>query len=762
MITQAFVDGIRALNTQYLSADLLVAGGGMSGVCAAITAARAGKSVVLVQDRPVLGGNASSEVRLWILGATSHMGNNNRYAREGGIIDEILLENLYRNKEGNTLLFDTILLEKVRREPGITLLLNTSVYEVRKSSSRTIQAVKAFCSQNSTLYTIHSKYYTDATGDGIVSFLAGAAFRMGAESPEEFGEKLAPDESYGELLGHSLYFYSKRAPAPVSYVAPDFALKDISSIPRYKVIDPRDHGCRLWWIEYGGRRDTVHDTEAIKWELWKVVYGVWDYIKNSGEFEDTENLTLEWVGTIPGKRESRRFEGLYMLRQQDIVEQRSFYDSVAFGGWSLDMHPADGVYSEKPGCNQWHSKGIYEIPLRCYISKDIDNLFFAGRIISVSHVAFSSARVMGTGAHGAQAVGESVALCLDKGIRPKELISTAALEELRDRLNYNGQSIPGIPISPAGNLAQEASIRASSTLRLAQIPFDGIWKKLSYAAAQLLPLSKGTCYRFDVSLKASEETTLVCELQVSSKVHNYTPDRLLQKITLNLQPGEQQVHIEFDTPVPEEQYGMLIFRANEKVQIRCSELRLTGIVSVFQKTNKAVSNFGEQVPDGDIGVEGFELWIPERRPEGWNIAMNIYPALECFGPDRLLNGFTRPWLSSNAWISATDDPEPALYFTWKKDVRIKNIRLFLDTDFDHPLESALLGHPERITPFVVQEITAETPDGKLLGSIKNNYLSVRDIPLREAIETRGLVLRFRTPGREGALSLFHLVIKGEV
>ena len=142
----------RALKTECFKVDLVVVGGGLAGVCCAITAAREGIKVVLIQDRPVLGGNASSEVRLWVLGATSHMGNNNRWAREGGVIDEILVENLYRNPEGNPLIFDTVLLEKVLCEPNITLLLNTAVFEVSKRGRDAVRSVRAFCSQNSTLY----------------------------------------------------------------------------------------------------------------------------------------------------------------------------------------------------------------------------------------------------------------------------------------------------------------------------------------------------------------------------------------------------------------------------------------------------------------------------------------------------------------------------------------------------------------------------------------------------------------------------------
>ncbi len=368
----------RPLKAEQIESDLVVVGGGIAGTCCAVTAARLGMRVTLVQDRPVLGGNASSEVRLWILGATAHMGNNNRWAREGGVIDELLVENTYRNPEGNPLIFDTILLEKVVEEPNIRLLLNTAVYEVTKQDAETIEAAIAFCSQNSTRYHLQAPLFVDASGDGIVGFMAGAAFRMGAEQESEFGEKLAPSQEYGELLGHSLYFYSKDVGQPVKFTPPSFALQDITSIPRFRSFNAQEHGCKLWWIEYGGRLDTVHETETIKWELWEVVYGVWNHIKNSGDFPEAETLTLEWVGHIPGKRESRRFEGDYMLTQQDIIEQRLHADAVAHGGWALDLHPADGVYSEKPACNQWHARGVYQIPYPLSLQPECRQLI-AGR-----------------------------------------------------------------------------------------------------------------------------------------------------------------------------------------------------------------------------------------------------------------------------------------------------------------------------------------------------------------------------------------------
>src|ERR1700753_3767688 len=422
MLKHPFIEGGRTPQHEPLHGDLAVVGGGLAGVCCAITAARQGLRVVLIQDRPVLGGNASSEVRLWALGATLHMGNNNRWAREGGVIDEILVENLWRNSEGNPVLVDPLLLEWVTREPNITLLLNTAVHSMDLASDGGISRVHAYCSQNETLYTVESPLFCDASGDGVLGYLAGAAFRMGAEAQSEFGEKLAGAEPTSELLGHSLYFYSRDTGRPVPYVPPAFALKDISAIPRYRQLRVTDSGCSLWWLEYGGDTDTVHGTEAIKWELWSVAYGVWNYIKNSGNFPDAANLTLEWRGAIPGKRESRRFEGDYILRQQDIVEQQLHSDAVSVGGWAIDIHPSQGVYSPNPPCVQWHPKGVYQIPFRTMYSRNIPNLFLTGRILSATHIAFGSTRTMVTCAHNAQAVGMAAAMCMEQKLLPRDLV----------------------------------------------------------------------------------------------------------------------------------------------------------------------------------------------------------------------------------------------------------------------------------------------------------------------------------------------------
>lgn len=292
------------------------------------------------------------------------------------------------------MIFDSILQDWADREDNLTLLVNTVVFHC-ESSDNQIRKVHGFNSQNSTMYHVTGSLFADSSGDGILVHLSGAAYRMGAEQAEEFDEPMAPGEDYGKLLGHSLYFYSKDVGHPVDYVAPELALKDVPAlIPRYRSFKTSEHGCSLWWIEWGGRLDTIHQSEEIKIELQRIVYGVWNYIKNSGEFPEARNLALEWVGTIPGKRESRRGEGAYMLTQKDIVQQIPHSDSVSHGGWSIDLHPADGIYGQEQGCNQYHAKGIYGIPFRCMYSQNIRNLFLNGRLLSASHVAFGSTRVM--------------------------------------------------------------------------------------------------------------------------------------------------------------------------------------------------------------------------------------------------------------------------------------------------------------------------------------------------------------------------------
>ncbi|KFA94998.1 FAD-dependent oxidoreductase [Vibrio sp. ER1A] len=719
----------RELKTESLTVDLVVVGGGLSGVCAAIAAARNGMKVVLLQDRPVLGGNASSEVRLWILGATSHGGNNNRWAREGGIINELLLENQFRNPGGNPVIFDSILQDWVTRESNLKVILNSSVFHADTVDNH-IQSVHAFNSQNSTMYQVSGKFFVDSSGDGVLTHLSGAAYRMGAEEAEEFNEPMAPGDDYGKLLGHSLYFYSKDVGKPVDYVAPDFALKDIPSlIPRYKSFNATDQGCSLWWIEWGGRLDTIHESEDIKTELQKVVYGVWNYIKNSGEFPEAANLALEWVGTIPGKRESRRAEGDYILRQRDIVEQVEHDDNVAHGGWSIDLHPADGVYGAQGGCNQYHAKGVFGIPYRCMYSRNISNLFINGRLLSASHVAFGSTRVMATSAAIGQVIGTAASVCVENGLAPRDLLEPHRLNHLKQRLSSAGHYVPKFNALERENYATKADIKVSSELSLQSSPHNGEWKKLQDSYAQLIPLYANQKTVMTVPVKVSSPTELRVEIRKSEKAENHTPEVLVEWHSFLLTEDDSEVSIPFSQG-EEAQYMFVCFMQNEFVQIGLSDLLLTGLMSVKQGGLAKVSTTARQEAPEGLGVDSFDFWVPERRPEGKNIAFEMTTPLFKYSKQNLISGATRPTSMPNAWAADIDDISPTITLDWPEGegVLANNLTLFLDCDYDHPLESVQYLHNDRVMPHLVHQCEVVCDDS-VITNVKDNRQGVISVSL---------------------------------
>ncbi len=513
------------------------------------------------------------------------------------------------------------------------------------------------------------------------------------EARSEFGELLAPETEEHSLLGHSLYFYTRDAGRPVKYVPPAFALQDIAEIPRFRELRVTDSGCRLWWLEYGGDRDTVFETEEIKWELWKVAYGVWNYIKNSGEFPDAETLTLEWMGMIPGKRESRRFEGDYMLTQQDVVEQHEFEDAVSFGGWAIDLHPSDGVYSAQPGCTQWHSKGVYQIPYRTMYSRNVPNLFLTGRLISASHIAFGSTRVMATCAHNGQVVGTAAVLCLRDGLRPRDITAPEKIHELQQQLLRFGQNIPGVLAVDALDKVRVAKISATSELSLWELKPSGEWTALDKPMALLLPVATGQVPALRVTLRAKAAVALDASLWGSQHKGNTTPDVNLDETKIALSEGEQQVRIEFDSVINEPGHLFYMLQPAVGVEVALSDEQVTGVLTLSQKMNKAVAKSLVQTPPERSGVDTFAYWLPERRPAARSLAVTIDPPLEMFAAANVVNGVSRPWRGVNAWVPAHEDKRPTLRLQWDAPQTIREIEISFDTDFDHPMESVQWGIP---------------------------------------------------------------------
>ncbi|WP_159888310.1 FAD-dependent oxidoreductase [Paenibacillus puerhi] len=668
-----------------IKADITVVGGGLSGISAAIAAARLGQSVVLVHNRPVLGGNSSSEVRVWVCGATAH--GTNRYARETGIMGELFVENQFRNIDGNPYFWDLVLLEAVRAEPNIRLLLNTDVHEVEAegdADDRRILSVTGWMMGSERRIRLESEVFLDCTGDGLVGFLAGAKYRIGREARSEYNEDWAPEVADDITLGSTLLFYTKDAGHPVKYHKPSFAI-DIAStnIPLKRIIKSGDNGCAYWWIEWGGELDTVHDNERIRDELWAVIYGIWDYIKNSGNF-DSENMTLEWVGSLPGKREYRRFVGDYVLNQHDILAQRPFEDRIGFGGWSIDLHPPQGVFSTESGSKHLHADGIYHIPFRSLYSVNVSNLLFAGRNISATHVAFGTTRVMATCAVGGEAAGTGAALCVQKKVSPRTL-HAEHLEELLQTLLRQDASLIGIAGQDPLDLAKRAQASASSTLtRLAVTRSAGTYPLASGDVALLLPVDPAL-NGLELLLDAEQDTTLTVEAWDTGRGENYVPHTLQASASASVSAGREQ-WVRFDLAwAPEQaQNAFIIIRANAHAAVHLSDEPQSGVLPFYeQKAHAAASTLEDHSPEQPIVK--WSMRRLARQPFCFRLAAEA--PTQAFRPECVTDGYNRPYGGPHLWSSESLAPgKPEwLELRWDDPQQLGRVELIFNDDVNEDL-----------------------------------------------------------------------------
>ena len=391
--------------------DFCVVGGGLAGLCAAVAAARHGAKVALVQDRPVLGGNASSEIRMHVCGAH---GKDNR---ETGIVEEIELENMRRNPAASYSLWDSVLYGLARYQPNLTLLLNCSVNAAEMDRGR-IRSVTGWQLTTETWQTVRARLFSDCSGDSILAPLSGAEFRIGREARGEYDEDIEPPTADRRTMGMSCLIQARETDRPQEFIPPVWA----NRYPTCESLPKRHHDVRrtnFWWIELGGEDDSIHDTERLRDELLKAAFGVWDHVKNHCPRQDMRNWTLEWVGFLPGKRESRRYVGDHVLTQNDVRAEGRFDDLVAYGGWSMDDHHPAGMRHPGEPTIFHPAPSPYGIPYRCLYSRNVANLLFAGRNISATHAAMSSTRVMSTCATLGQAVGTAAAIAVRDGLDPR-------------------------------------------------------------------------------------------------------------------------------------------------------------------------------------------------------------------------------------------------------------------------------------------------------------------------------------------------------
>ena len=421
---------MRTLSHQF---DFCVVGGGMTGLVAALAAARRGVKTALVADRPVLGGNASSEIRMHICGA--HGAN----MRETGILEELLLENHSRNPGSNYSIWDSVLYGAAQEQENLSLFLNCTVTEAQTDGKR-ITSVRGWQMTNETWHTFNATLFADCTGDGILAAYSGAEFRIGREAKSEYGERIPPDVADAKTMGTSCLMQLREYAGPQPFTPPAWA---------HKYDAPHGSGrwwdlnTNFWWIEVGGdSEDILHVTEESRADLMKIVFGVWDYMKNrSPEKEKHANWALDWVGFLPAKRESRRYIGDHVLTQNDVEAQGKFDDIIAYGGWTMDDHFPAGFYHPTGGTIFHPAPSPFGIPYRTLYSRNIENLFCAGRCHSATHAAMSATRVMATCSMMGQAVGAAAAIAVRDALTPRGVYKKR-IAELQQSLMDDDQYIP--------------------------------------------------------------------------------------------------------------------------------------------------------------------------------------------------------------------------------------------------------------------------------------------------------------------------------
>lgn len=749
--------------------DYVIAGGGLPGICAAIAAARLGLKTALIHNRGYIGGNAGAEVLVAVNGATG-TSEFNFFAREDGIIEEILLENLHRNPAGNRYIWDALLMDMIAREPNLSLFLNTTVYGARTDGGR-IVSVSAVSSVAEEQYEFWAEIFTDDTGDGTLGYLAGSDYRTGREGKAEFGEQIAPDEPDDWVLPSTLIFMGKDTGRPVRYIAPEFAM-DIhrTKLLSGRVIPPDNFANNQWYYELGGDKDQTRDYQEILAQHRAFVYGVWDYIKNSGKFP-AENYDLEYVSSMPGKREWRRLMGDVILTEKDIVDQTQFEDVIAYGGWSIDLHALEGIYSDDIQNRHYVLNGIFRIPFRCCYSRNVENLLIASRCLSVSHVAHGSTRLIATLSMIGQAVGTAACLCSRHGISPRQLYEKK-LPELQRLLTRNDHTVTGIPCQDPEDLARKANVRASSVKAYGSLEATEYFA-LKENAALVLPVRTGMD-RMQIICRAKRACALSLCVYLPSNGESYDPHTLLCEKKVAVEAGERVVSI----PLPElsalgDRYIFLEFEANPDLALGCRRPKLT-VPALHEQCGKAPWQKQEQYGPYDmLGVVSLvrrrntrdTTWDAQKRCRK-EYFYRMLPQTFCFsfgnvsmyGAENVINGYKRPFGGVNLWASAERVEGEWLELSFSSPQPVKELVITFDSGLNRRYVNTR-AHDFDVMPELVKDYdVALYRDGswKRVAAIRGNYQRVNRIEIAESGFADALRICFHAANGVGCVRVYEV------
>lgn len=680
--------------------DVVVCGGGLAGFCAAVAAARNGAKTCLVHNRPVLGGNSSSEVGVTPHGAAAF----HAYARETGIISEALIEEraanhaeIYENGWTNSV-WDMVLYDIAVKTEGLTLHLNTDIRGVEKRDDRNISAVLAVVQNAEIDLRLEGKTFIDCTGDGIVADAAGCEWRMGSEGRDEFNEPHAPEKASADTMGNSIHFLCRDMGRPVPFKAPDWAVKHEDASYFYQQGRlPKEVRGGFWWIEIGVPYHTIYDAETIRHELTRHALGVWDWMKNKDPLtkDKCANYALDWIGQVPGKRESRRIIGRYFMTEHDVINKTVFPDEIAFGGWFVDLHTPGGLLaksSEPSAAAGGHEDeydtfsdysamsycGPYGIPLRILMARDLDNLMMAGRNVSVTHAALGTVRVMGTTALMGEAAGIAAALGLEKGHDFDQLVAEDIVE-IQQRLLANGCFLPNYRNTDPKDLARTAKISATSDAPIHGVapetpgfhPGLAVWRdqpqysieRLETRRGQLVATSGGRIDSIELCLAndSGVPQTLEVELHRADHIWDYRaePGTPLAKASLIVPPGEANwVSWPLGITLPDDLASGSFLRIdalpNKNILWRAAKKIIPGHMAMYAISPNRMRRYGN----------------------GHTLSYRITPEQRPFAAEQVVSGVTRPHGTTNQWMSDPAQPLPqALELEWEKPQALGEVQL---------------------------------------------------------------------------------------
>lgn len=753
------------------SFDLVVAGGGLAGVCAAISAARHGLKTCLVHERPVLGGVASSEMRVTVHGAACH----HAYGRETGILGEILCEERARNHEyvnengWVNSVFDQVLYDWCVREPNLTLHLNSPVLSIELDGaaqvevqphttkgyyereacapSRRITALVARTLSAEVELRLSAPLFVDCTGDALVADRAGCGWRMGSEPRSEANEPHAPLQASTDTMGNSIHIRAKDVGREAPFTAPEWAVHHQDPDFFYKQgRPPSDPKGGYWWIEIGVPWHTIFDNEVIRHELTRHALGVWDWMKNKDPVmkEKCRNYALDFIGQVPGKRESRRVYGRHWLVEGELQERTAFPDAICHGGWFIDLHTPGGLLAptSEPASAEGYKPdseyaarsyvGPYGIPLRSLMARDVDNLFLAGRCISTTRAALGSVRVMGTTAMMGQAVGVAAAVMRRRGLSLPQLADDAAaggaaIADVQQILLRDGAFIPGAVNADPADKARAATLGASSTQALVGAgpedlaPFDQLYGMphggrhgLEVLVGQMVWCS-GRIDRLELCLDNDGDRPVQVPLRLvrTDGIWDYRKGGAgeVASGTITVPPGQQR---------------WVAWELNLRNQPR-GWLRIESVAAVAG----VAWRFARGVLPGHVC---FRHLSPTRwRGIHAGLSFRISPAQDAFGPEQAVSGVARPQAAPNTWRSDPGQGLPQwLELGWTAPQRITRVELTFPGSL---LREVHCSPPFHIEPQVAKDYAIEVDGVEVLRVSRNTaWRRVHELP--QAVEAR--------------------------